>query len=348
MENTRRSRRNQTETGKDSGAKDKLRGVTDKAKANPKAAGLTALGVVMVAVVGTTLAVGGTHGMNDTVNVSKWAHFDKVESIEGFTAPIPRTDTGSSALVSKQSTNSISKNDNTCSFNGQISYLPSYNAGRGDDYLTKNYLYNISEGNGVTVGEFDSVKVASDQGKIEAFSTAYEYQQEQTDPATGKTSTAFKYRSVAVRVIDTPTDIEGLETAAEGQFGSDPKKGLPVITLSYDCDNEESFDKKEWKKLVSSVSLDLNAKDEPDYDARDAGSDASAGYEERGVEPETSSTTGIEPDQSDGDNPDENLTPEDNVIMDIPGAGSEPTASESAEPKDSETETADESSSDNE
>ncbi|MBC9705748.1 MAG: hypothetical protein H9W81_12425 [Enterococcus sp.] len=223
------------------------------------------LAVLIALLAGKVITSFSTKDLSEKVSVSKWANFENVKSVEGFTDPAPRSYTGATALVAKQTTNSITKNDGSCEFFGQISHIPSYNAGRGDRYLSENYLYTLAEGNGVTP-ELDSVKFKSKSGKIEAVNASYEYETVVTKGTSEETETIKKYRSVAVRVFDSAVEIDGLETSSEGQFGSDPKKGLPVVVFTYECNSENDFSEKDLKKLISSTTVDLNASDMPEYD----------------------------------------------------------------------------------
>lgn len=323
MENTRRAQRQTSK--KKASFKDKFAGGAHKVKANPKFSGGIAGGVVAVMLLSSVVGFSGTKSLDENVSVSKWAHFDSIKTVEGFSEPEPRTDVGSTPLIAKQNLGTILKNNETCTFSGQVSHVPSFNAGRGDNYLTHNYLYELTESNDQLATEFDTVKIKTDQGKVEALSTKYSHESSTYNPDTEKEEKSTRYRAVAVRVLDTLTDIESFDTEEKGLYGSDASKGLPIITLSYDCNSEDDYDEKEWKKLVGSVHVALNSRDTPEYDKVELPEDENF-EEDRGVHPDIKGTedtitlTDPEPMDESGGNENAYVPP----VLDETPAGQEP------------------------
>lgn len=298
MENTRRSKHQVPK--KSNSFKQALANIPPMVKAKPKVAGGIAAALAVAVLAGSAVGLSGTKGLDENVAVSKWVHFDSIKAVDGFSTPSPRTDVGSSPLTSKQTTGSVTNDDESCTFSGQVSHIPSYNEGRGDKYLTQEYLYELTENNNHLVVDFDKVKIATDQGKLEALSTNYPYETTSYNTETEKEETITQYRSVAVRVIDNLIDIENFDSSTKGLYGSDIKKGLPIVTLNYDCDTEDAYDQKEWERLVSSVHIKLDAQESPEYDVSET---SEAGLEEdRAINPDIKSTdetiTLTEPEES--------------------------------------------------
>lgn len=299
MELSRREKR--APKNSSSPIKRKLVGAKNAVGENPKITAGIAVGVVAVLGAGIFLPSLGTTSINDTPSVSKWVHIEGMETVDGFSEALPRTDFGSSPLATKQSIGSVTKDGGKCSFNGQVSYLSSHNAGRGDKYLTENYLYTLAEGNMVALTDVETTKMKASKGKFEALEASYKYEMATIDPETEEETKTEKFRSVAVRAFDSVVDIEGMETPEQGMYGNDPKKGLPVVMMTYECDTPEDFDKADWKKMINAVTVSLDAKEEPKFDVVENEGEAE-GLPERGVEPVIEDATDtIVPDRS-GDN----------------------------------------------
>lgn len=169
---------------------------------------------------------------------------------------------GQGDLTAAQNPAQIFSEDGKCSYTRQVFHMPSYQSGRTDDFLSRQYVYQVAESNESPAQDTSVITVPADKGQLELFTATY----------TGKAGSDLKtengkapesvYRSTAVRVIDKTVKIEGVPMS-EGLFGTDASSGLPVISLSYECIDESSWDEGTWKSLVASTRVSLFSEDVP-------------------------------------------------------------------------------------
>lgn len=195
----------------------------------------------------------------DAVEISPYVYFDGVQKPAGWSEKEKASTIGTPGIIKAQSLSELKRDDGKCTYSGQILFLPSYQNGRGDDFSTKEYLYQLGEAAGVAPISIESLDVQTDGKPLQTLSTSFEAKNPVLDPKTGKEVSSTKsYRSVAVRAIDNPVGIEGAEgNSDKGSYGSDGSKGLPMITLTYECSDKASFNADEWKKLVNSTKINV-------------------------------------------------------------------------------------------
>lgn len=195
----------------------------------------------------------------DAVDISPYVYFDGVQKPQGWSEKKKESTIGTPGIIKAQSLPELTRDDGKCTYSGQILFLPSYQQGRGDDFSTKSYLYQLGEAAEVAPITLDSLDVQTDGKPFVTLTTSFEANNPVLDPKTGKEVSATKsYRSVAVRVIDKPVAIEGAEgNSDKGAYGSDGSKGLPMITLTYECSDKSAFNAEEWRTLVNSTRINV-------------------------------------------------------------------------------------------
>jgi len=156
--------------------------------------------------------------------------------------------------------------DEACSIGYSTTFLSSSKAGRGDEYLTQEYLYDFGEQQAQMAKlESKTVKSESEQD-VEMFATSLQYDSflspdqpadlENTDfdDKNAKTDTR-----VLARVFDTTMDngtTSETNATSSDIFNSDLTKGEPILLVTYSC-NDQEIDEGTWNKVVSNAKVDL-------------------------------------------------------------------------------------------
>jgi len=155
--------------------------------------------------------------------------------------------------------------DLKCSIIGNVQYMDSYNAGRGDLYLSKNYLYQTLESFNAPVANESVITVGYGEKKVQFVTASYDTQIEapvlnpDNGELTGETTTIPQRGFIAYRVIDLVVDnpyYQASPDSPEGRMGSDPSKSLPVLTIRYECGSDPTLVNEDvWKQLVASLKI---------------------------------------------------------------------------------------------
>lgn len=159
--------------------------------------------------------------------------------------------------------------DKTCSFTQSVGYLPSYEANKGDDYLSKSAVYQQVASGDKLLDKVANYNVNSNKGLIQFAYASYDV------PTTGVAmigspaaaavlkdadkNTARTYRVTAVRTFDKTlsTGMPLDEKAPAGPFGTDASKGLPTVTLIYSCSTQAAYNEDDAKKLIDQARITL-------------------------------------------------------------------------------------------
>lgn len=144
----------------------------------------------------------------------------------------------------------INLNDTStgCKMTGQISYLDTYLASRGDSFNSSEQLYNLPPA---------SENPVSDMKEENIHDVTY---------ATGKYTTPAEwgtneYHKTAVRVFGNPVPRENVSTDAvpeTGNWNSDTANGLPIVTIDFSCPTEADLTDARWEDGVKWFSLVFN------------------------------------------------------------------------------------------
>lgn len=208
----------------------------------------------------TTISLGST----PTVSALSWK-VDATALPEGY-----KVDTASEGLT----TNVIIKNaSSSCEIMFAIEYAASYEAGKGDLFLSKEAVYNqVSRDSGTSTPDVVANIPVDAKTNVEFVS------QQSTAPAASSfsvqgTAKATIINSVySARTFDTLQDngfdpdaiVAKLKESGSaydpnmyskvGLNGSDATKGLPIAKIYYQC-NDETIDPANWKQLVAATTL---------------------------------------------------------------------------------------------
>lgn len=157
--------------------------------------------------------------------------------------------------------------DKSCSFTQNIGYLPSYDANRGDDYLSKEALYQQAASGDKLVDKVTTYNVNSNKGLVQFAYASYDLPTSSVamagSPAAAEAlhkSTNRTYRVTAVRAFDKAlsTGMPLADNAPAGPFGTDASKGLPTVSLVYSCTTQAAFNEDDAKKLIDQARIELS------------------------------------------------------------------------------------------
>lgn len=210
--------------------------------------------------------------LSSSTGVKEAATFEPLANMpdgwaSSLTSEIPESEKAVAEASFKKNPVRIDKADKSCTYTQQSIVMPSYLANRGDDFLSRSYIYEQAQSGGeMPKGTIEQVPVNTNIGKVAfAYSTysttAYMMGINNLAPADGKTEIkpGKIYRATAVRVFDSLVDANKAQVAEAppGLYGSDSKKGLPGIALTYECSKEESFNEEEAKKLFAETRINI-------------------------------------------------------------------------------------------
>lgn len=178
--------------------------------------------------------------LSQTPEISNNIHFGEIVTPDGWTA-------NSSLSVGTRTPRELAQNpqllesdNNSCSYSRQIFYAPEYQAGRGDDFLTRSSLYQLAETNNVQSPDLANIKVSTDKRPVNLVSMIYDIPSSEKDGVTGK-------RAIAIRGIDKLIPLDE----------KTDNKGIPFVSMTYDCKDSKDYDDNEWETLVERTSLSL-------------------------------------------------------------------------------------------
>lgn len=223
-----------------------------------------AVATMLVASAGIGLAMSNTSSvpLAKTPETSSKLYFQDTPPLDGWKVNNPAVLEGRGDLTTAQNPYQLFSPDGKCSYSRQVFHLPSYQSGRTDEFLTRQYLYEVAESNGVSGKDAQVVSVQTDKGKLDFLSTSYLLEKASVDSKKGDIATQQVYRSNAVRAIDKVVQIEGVEET-KGLFGSDASQGIPVFFLSYQCETQADWNADTWKSLLDSTKLSLYSEEVP-------------------------------------------------------------------------------------
>lgn len=232
-------------------------------KMNIFAAGTLAVFLLASAGVGVAMRTERTVPLAKTPeNATSKLYFQNSSMPEGWKANASAVLEGRGDLTAAQNPAQIFSPDGNCSYTRQVFHIPSYQNGRTDDYLTRQYLYEVAESNGASAQDSTILSLATDKGKLDFLSASYLVKGTSADKDKDTDAKNTVYRSNAVRAIDKVVQIEGVEET-EGLFGSDASKGIPVFFLSYECKTRSDWNADTWKSLVESTKLSIYSEEVP-------------------------------------------------------------------------------------
>lgn len=213
--------------------------------------------------------------LNENANITTAPTFEKIEKIpDGWqqepVAPAEAGEEDQQSAALKKYPSILYNADKTCSFTQSIGYLPSYEANKGDEYLSKSAVYQQAASGDKLLDKITNYNVNSDKGLIQfayanydvptssvamAGSPAAATALQAADKKTNRT-----YRVTAVRVFDKTlgTGFPLAENAPAGPFGTDATKGLPTVTLIYSCSTQAAYNEDDAKKLIDQARITLS------------------------------------------------------------------------------------------
>lgn len=155
--------------------------------------------------------------------------------------------------------------DHTCSLLGNVNYLSTTNSGKGDLFLSKNYLYQSLQSYQNPKLNEQAVFI-KDGKKTLQFVTGYYDAQipnfvTETNGSSSQKGTIeakgyFIDRALDAKITN-PTYTVG-PTPTPGSFTQvDPSHGLPVISYTYTCTKPSLVSSKDFNNLMNSIAVQV-------------------------------------------------------------------------------------------
>lgn len=163
---------------------------------------------------------------------------------EGWRAMPVVIDSENPPKASEQNPEILENKDGTCEYLRQIFFAPANQAGRGDDYLTRNYLYQLAGTNNVDVSKFSTVNIATEKRLKPLVALTFDYPVTNT---VGDKQVEGK-RAVAVRAIDS------LQAT-----GDENTQGIPFVSMSYSCQDKKDYSTDVWDALLKNTQVILHS-----------------------------------------------------------------------------------------
>lgn len=210
--------------------------------------------------------------LNESANITTMPTFDNLNKIpdgwaqEPMAPPAPGEEDQASATLKKHPL-ALYNADKSCSFTQTIGYLPSYDANKGDDYLSKTAIYEQAASGDKLVDKVTTYNVNSNKGLVQFVYASYDLPTSGVamagSPAAAEALHKSKdrtYRVTAVRAFDKAlsTGMPLADNAPAGPFGTDASKGLPTVTLTYSCTSQAAFNEDDAKKLIDQARIALS------------------------------------------------------------------------------------------
>lgn len=210
--------------------------------------------------------------LDENANITTMPTFDNLNKIpDGWQqepmAPPAEGEEAQATATLKKHPLALYNADKTCSFTQSIGYLPSYEANKGDNYLSKSALYQQAAAGDKLVEKVTTYNVDSNKGLVQFTYTSYDLPTAGVamagSPAAAeelRKSTNRTYRVTAVRAFDKAlsTGMPLADNAPAGPFGTDSSKGLPTVSLMYSCDTQAAFNEEDAKKLIDQVRISIS------------------------------------------------------------------------------------------
>lgn len=166
----------------------------------------------------------------------------------------------------------------SCYLRGQVSYSNSFHHGKGDLYLSKDYLYERLESKQQTVKNESTANIKLDDKELQFVTGQWEFTSEplpvpeyeepvpEGEDVTFDNTPVKEKHYLAVRALDYLKD-NPFPALTEGgaPFGTDETKGVPMLVLEYACANasgtgasgasaDEATDEN-WKLILENMFL---------------------------------------------------------------------------------------------
>jgi hypothetical protein len=210
--------------------------------------------------------------LNESANITTMPTFENLNKIpDGWkqepVAPPAQGEEDQQSASLKKNPLVLYNADKTCSFTQNIGYLPSYEANRGDDYLSKDAIYQQAGSGDKLVDKVTTYNVNSNKGLIQFAYASYDIPTSgvamagsPAAAAAAKKSTDRTYRVTVVRTFDKTlsTGIPLADNAPAGPFGTDASKGLPTVSLIYSCSTKTAFNENDAKNLIDQARITLS------------------------------------------------------------------------------------------
>ena len=186
--------------------------------------------------------------------------YDKVELPHGFSLVGGRNIDNETVLSAGQNPAAWVNHDKTCKISPSVAYLSLDNAGRGDKFLSEQYVYENAEQAGVIPENVKPSFVHTDLGKLESLSASYEIK---SDGSLSEDDEKTYYRTVNARAFD-----KSLPTGyGASSSGSSMDSGIPVIVYTYDCLTKDNYNLNEFNGLAKTIKANLTNKLSTDFPA---------------------------------------------------------------------------------
>lgn len=208
--------------------------------------------------------------LDEKVGAKSTPSFNEMEGtpagwVSTLTAEIPEAEKEEAKAHFKLRPPALTNEAKTCTYSQTPANIPSYMLNRGEDFLSKAYVYQLSESEGsLPQKEISSVGIETSAGKMEFAYAAYDPKvtdiknNTNKDADSSNTEKVQVYRAVAVRVFDALVDQKQMSgNSAPAPFGSDSSKTLPGVVLTYECNTKEAFNEEEAKSLFASTRVDI-------------------------------------------------------------------------------------------
>lgn len=213
--------------------------------------------------------------LDENANITTAPTFDNLNKIpdgwqqEPIAPPAEGEEDQASATLKKHPL-ALYNADKTCSFTQSVGYMPSYYANRGDDFLSRESVYQQAGSGDKLIEKVTTYNVDSNKGLIQFAYASYDIPTAGTamvgspaaamDAAKADTKNNRTYRITAVRTFDKTlsTGFPLADNAPAGPFGTDASKGLPTVSLIYSCTTQAAFNEDDAKKLIDQARISLS------------------------------------------------------------------------------------------
>lgn len=187
-------------------------------------------------------------GFDTTPEIGDVIHFSGSTTTDGWNIQ-PSGGTGINATVDAEHPDPSVKGN--CYFSRTVEYLPEGYASRGDDYNSKQFVYDMGSSFRNFDPEVKTITVGTEKSPIELISSSVSYD----DPSAGKTTTRFAVRAIS-EVKKSGYDVKN---APESPYAKNAGEGVPVIFLKADCVKGETLSDDDWNKLMESTKISLDS-----------------------------------------------------------------------------------------
>jgi len=206
------------------------------------------LALAGIALSACTSSTGTSVGFDKTPETGEVIHFASSQAPEGWT--VQNTGgSGINATVDAEHPDPFIKGE--CYFTRSVEYSPAGYVPRGDDYNTKQFVYDMGKAFNVAPAKPETVSVKTEDGSIDLLSSSISYD----DKSAGKTTTRFAVRAIS----EVKKSGYEVKDAPENPYVKNPAEGIPMVFLKVDCVKGETVSDAEWKKLVDSTQVSLNS-----------------------------------------------------------------------------------------